>query len=218
GPNCLGVRPEDALRKCGSIGRPNLHLEAVVTDELGRRVARGEEGELRLRGPIVFGGYLNNEQATREAFDADGFFRTGDIVRQDDEGQFWIVGRKNDMFKSGGEKVYAGEVEAAIALHEGVAEVVVLGVADEKWGEVGRAIVVKRAKHELDGESLRTWLAARLAKFKVPKTVVFVDALPRTETGKIARAKVKDLYARVAAPHPAPPPAPRGEGVKAGVA
>lgn len=194
GPNCLGVRPEDALRKCGSIGRPNLHLEARVTDELGRVVAQGEEGELRLRGPIVFGGYLNNEQATRDAIDAEGFFRTGDIVKQDDEGQFWIVGRKNDMFKSGGEKVYAGEVEGAIAQHEGVAEVVVLGVADDKWGEVGRAVVVRRAGHALEGEGLKAWLQGRLAKFKVPKTVVFVPSLPRTETGKIARAQVRALH------------------------
>lgn len=194
GPNCLGVRPEDALRKCGSIGRPNLHLECRVTDDTGREVVRGEEGELRLRGPTVFGGYLNNEQATQDAIDAEGFFRTGDIVKQDDEGQFWIVGRKNDMFKSGGEKVYAGEVEGAIALHEAVAEVVVLGVADEKWGEVGRAVIVRRPGKALEAEELKTWLQGRLAKFKVPKTVVFVDALPRLETGKIARPAVRAKY------------------------
>jgi fatty-acyl-CoA synthase len=191
GPNCLGVRPEDALRKCGSIGRPNLHLEVRVTDELGHAVAPGAEGELRLRGPVVFGGYLGDERATREAFDGDGFFRTGDVVRRDSEGQFWLVGRKDDMFKSGGEKVYAGEVEAAIAAHDAVAEVIVLGVPDEKWGHVGRAVVVARPGALLEPEALRAWLATRLAKFKVPKTVLLADALPRTETGKIARAAVR---------------------------
>jgi fatty-acyl-CoA synthase len=207
GPNCFGLSPEDALRKVGSIGRPNMHLEWRVTDEQGKDVPEGAEGELRLRGPIVFGGYLNNEAATRAALDTSGFFRTGDVVRVDAEGHFWVVGRKGDMFKSGGEKVYAGEVEAAIAAHEGVAEVVVLGVPDEKWGEVGRAIVVKRAAATLDDASLRTWLTTRLAKFKVPKTVVFVDALPRTETGKIARAKVKERWGQIASLAASPAPA-----------
>jgi fatty-acyl-CoA synthase len=195
GPNCFGLPPEDALRKVGSIGRPNMHLEWRVTDEQGHDVPVGGEGELRLRGPVVFGGYLGNEAATRAAFDTDGFFRTGDVVRVDPEGHFWVVGRKNDMFKSGGEKVFAGEVEAAIAQHEAVAEVVVLGVPDDKWGEVGRAVVVRRPEATLDEATLRTWLSGRLARFKVPKTVVFVDSLPRTETGKIARAKVRERWA-----------------------
>jgi fatty-acyl-CoA synthase len=199
GPNCFGLAPEDALRKVGSIGRPNMHLEWRVTDEQGHDVERGAEGELRLRGPILFGGYLNNEAATRAAIDTNGFFRTGDIVRVDSEGHFWVVGRKNDMFKSGGEKVFAGEVEAAIAAHDGVAEVVVLGVPDEKWGEVGRAVVVRRPGSSLDEATLKTWLSGRLARFKVPKTVVFADSLPRTETGKIARAKVREIWAQVPA-------------------
>ncbi len=198
GPNCFGLPPEDALRKVGSIGRPNMHLEWRVTDEQGRDVTPGAEGELRLRGPVVFGGYLGNEAATRAAFDTNGFFRTGDVVRVDAEGHFWVVGRKNDMFKSGGEKVFAGEVEAAIAQHEAVSEVVVLGVPDDKWGEVGRAVVVRRPDAALDESTLRTWLSGRLARFKVPKTVVFVDALPRTETGKVARAKVRERWANVA--------------------
>ncbi len=198
GPNCFGLAPEDALRKNGSIGKPNMHLEWKVTDDTGASVAPGAEGELRLRGPIVFGGYLNNEAATRAALDTDGYFRTGDVVRRDEDGYFWIVGRKNDMFKSGGEKVFAGEVEAAIAAHEAVAEVVVLGVPDEKWGEVGRAVIVRRAGTKTDEASLASWLSGRLARFKVPKTFVFVDSLPRTETGKIARAKVRDLYSTIA--------------------
>lgn len=195
GPNCLGVRPEDALRKVGSIGRPNLHLEVRITDEEGRPVAAGEEGELRLRGPTVFGGYFGNAEATAAAIDADGFFRTGDVVRADDEGFLYLVGRRNDMFKSGGEKVYAGEVEAAIARHPAVAEVVVFGVPDAKWGEVGRAIVVARPAARIDEETLKTWLQNEIARFKVPKTFALVDALPRTETGKLARVAIKAKYA-----------------------
>src|SRR5262249_46231315 len=124
GPNCFGLRPEDALRKNGAIGRANLHLEWRIADEQGRTLRPGAEGELYLRGPTVFGGYFRNEAATRAALDPGGWFRTGDVVREDGEGHLWVIGRKSDMFKSGGEKVYAGEVEAAIAAHEAIAEVV----------------------------------------------------------------------------------------------
>jgi fatty-acyl-CoA synthase len=194
GPNSFGVRPGDPPAKLGSIGRPNLHLEALVADDAGRPLPAGEEGELRLRGPTVFGGYLGNPAATGAALDAEGWFRTGDIVRADADGFYWLVGRRNDMFKSGGEKVYAGEVEAALAAHPAVAEAVVFGVPDERWGEVGRAVVVPRPGAPLSEEELRVFAAGRIAKFKVPKTVVLVASLPRLETGKVARPLVKRMF------------------------
>jgi len=194
GPNSFGLEPGDALRKAGSIGRPNLHLEARVVRDDGALAGPDEEGELRLRGPTVFGGYLGDAEATAGALDPDGFFKTGDIARVDAEGFYWLVGRRNDLFKSGGEKVYAGEVEAAIAANEAVAEVCVFGVPDERWGEVGRAVVVPRPGTAMDAEGLRAWLGERLARFKVPKSFVLADSLPRLETGKVARPAVKARY------------------------
>jgi len=199
GPNSFGVRPSDPTSKLGSIGRPNLHLEAKVTDEAGRALGVDEEGELRLRGPTVFGGYLGNPEATAAALDAEGFFRTGDIVRRDADGFFWLVGRHHDMFKSGGEKVYAGEVEAALLTHEAVQEAVVVAVPDARWGEVGHAVVVRRPGASLEAGDLVAHAASRIAKWKAPKSVVFVDALPRLETGKVARAQVRARYGGSAA-------------------
>jgi fatty-acyl-CoA synthase len=194
GPNSFGTRPEHVARKPGTIGRPNLHLEARVLDEAGTPVRRGDAGELCLRGPTLFGGYLGNEAATLAAIDSAGYFHTGDLVREDEEGFFFLVGRKGEMFKSGGEKVYPGEVEAALARHPAVAEAVVFPVADARWGEVGRAVVVARAGMEIDADALAAWLSGEIARFKVPKRIVVASELPRLETGKVARPLVRERW------------------------
>jgi fatty-acyl-CoA synthase len=136
--NCFTLNPEDAIRKAGSVGRPIFHLDARVVGEDGRDVAQGQIGELWLRGPTVCAGYWRQPEATAAAI-SDGWFHTGDLVRVDDEGYYFIVDRKKDMFISGGENVYPNEVERAIYEHPAVAECAVIGVPDERWGEVGRA-------------------------------------------------------------------------------
>jgi fatty-acyl-CoA synthase len=137
-----------------------------------------------VRGPNVFPGYWRNAEATADAFTADGWLRTGDVAEADDEGFYRIKGRLKDMYISGGENVYPAEVEAVLHEHPSVADAAVVGVPDERWGEVGVAFVVADALAE---EELIDWCRARLARFKVPKSVRFVDAIPRNSLGKIQK-------------------------------
>lgn len=185
GPNVFSLNEQDAIRKIGSIGFPNFYVQARVVDEIGREVATGHVGELVLRGPMCMKGYWGNDRATVEAI-RDGWLHTGDLVRCDDEGYFFVVGRKKDMFKSGGENVYPAELEKVIRSLPGVREVAVVGVPDEKWGEVGKAFVV-RESDGLTEDSLRAHCARNLAKFKIPKHFAFIDELPKSDSGKILK-------------------------------
>jgi fatty-acyl-CoA synthase len=189
---CLDAK--DAVRKAGSVGLPVHHCELrIVTRESRalapcdwRDVAVGETGELVVRGPITMLGYWENPEATDETL-IDAWLCTGDLARIDDEGYVTLVGRARDMFISGGENVYPAEVEAVLREHPSVREIAVVGVPDERWGEVGRGHVLLEAGHELDAESLTAWARERLAAFKLPKTFVVESELPRTESGKIKK-------------------------------
>jgi len=194
GVNCFAMTVEDSVRKKGSIGRPLMFTEAKLVDAEGRRAAAGEVGELLLKGPHVSQGYWNNPDATAEALDGDGWFHTGDLARQDEEGFFYIAGRRKDMFISGGVNVYPAEVEAALLLHPGVQDAAVIGVPHEIWGEVGVAFVVARPGEAPAAEALVAHLEARLARYKVPKSFRFVDLLPRTPYGKVLKAELRDRY------------------------
>jgi fatty-acyl-CoA synthase len=152
----------------------------------------GERGELLVQGPNVTAGYWRNEAATRDAF-VDGWLRTGDVAVADDEGYIRIVDRIKDMYISGGENVYPAEVEQAIHTHPAVAECAVFGVPDERWGEVGRAVVTVRAGAHLDEGELLAHLDGRLARYKLPKSVRFVAELPHTASGKLQRSKLREL-------------------------
>ncbi|MCG8350560.1 MAG: long-chain fatty acid--CoA ligase [Chloroflexales bacterium] len=191
--NCFTLNPEDAIRKAGSVGRPIFHLDARVIDTERRDVAQGEVGELWLRGPTVCAGYWNNPAATAAAI-TDGWFHTGDLVRVDEDGYYFIVDRQKDMFISGGENVYPAEVEHVIYEHPAVAECAVIGIADATWGEVGRVLVVVRAGMELSEAALLEHCRARLARYKAPKSVVFVDVLPRTPSGKVFKPELRERY------------------------
>jgi fatty-acyl-CoA synthase len=191
--NCFTLNPEDAIRKAGSVGRPIFHLDARVVDTERREVAQGEVGELWLRGPTVCAGYWNNPAATAAAI-TDGWFHTGDLVRVDEDGYYFIVDRQKDMFISGGENVYPAEVEHVIYEHPAVAECAVIGIADATWGEVGRALVVVRAGMELSEAALLEHCHARLARYKAPKSVVFMDVLPRTPSGKVFKPELRERY------------------------
>jgi fatty-acyl-CoA synthase len=195
GVNCFAMTVEESTRKKGSIGKPLMFTETRLVDESGREVAQGEVGELLLRGPHVSRGYWCDAQATAAAIDAEGFFHTGDLARRDAEGFHYIAGRKKDMLISGGVNVYPAEIEAELLLHPGVQDAAVAGVPDPKWGEVGVAFVVPRPGATLDGASLAAHLEGRLARYKIPRAFVFLDALPRTPYGKVVKSELSRLYA-----------------------
>ncbi len=179
------------LAKAGSSGLPYIGVETRVVDDAGQDVARGETGELWLRGPSITKGYWNKPDVTAAAFAGD-WFKTGDAAREDADGFFYLVDRKKDMYISGGENVYPAEVEAVIAELEEVAECAIIGVPDEKWGEVGRAFVIPRNGINIAPEAIVAHCNARLGRFKVPASVVVTDAIPRTASGKVQKHLLKN--------------------------
>lgn len=191
GPNVFSLNEEDALRKIGSIGFPNFYIDAQVMDNEGRLLGADEIGELVLRGPMMMAGYWKNEKATGETIQ-NGWLHTGDLVRRDSEGFYYVVGRKKDMFISGGENVYPTELEQVLREHPGVREAAVIGVPDEKWGEVGKAFLVLDDAN-LNEEILRNYCLQNLAKFKIPKYFQFLDALPKGDSGKILKRKLTEF-------------------------
>ena len=195
GPNCFAMSTEDSLSKPGSVGRPVPFLDMRLVDESLADVADGETGELLLRGPQVFSGYLNAPEKTTEVMTGDAWLRTGDLARRDESGAYWICGRRKEMFISGGENVFPGEVEAALADCPGIAEVVVVGVADALWGEVGRAFVVPREASALTDQHVLEHARARLGRYKVPKSVVIMSSIPRLGSGKPDRRALSAMQA-----------------------
>jgi len=185
-PSIATLSKDLAMKKAGSIGRALFHLEARVVDDDMNDQPHGEVGELVIRGPNLMKEYWNRPEATEEAF-SGGWFHTGDLARMDEDGDLYIVERKKDMFISGGENVYPAEVENAIFELPQVSEAAVIGVKDEKWGEVGRAVVVLKPDEPLTEEEVLDFLKGRLAKYKVPKRVLFVDELPRNAAGKVLK-------------------------------
>lgn len=182
--------PEHTLDKLGSVGKPVLHLDVRIVDELNRDVPVGAAGELLLRGPKVFAGYLHDQDASKRAF-LDGWFRTGDIAHMDSDGYLFIDDRKKDMIVSGGENIASPEVERVLYMHPAVLEAAVVAMPDKSWGEVPRAVVVLRPGSEATGDQLITFCAGHLARFKVPRKVDFVDALPRTPSGKVLKRELR---------------------------
>ncbi|HVF40379.1 MAG TPA: AMP-binding protein [Gemmatimonadaceae bacterium] len=193
GPNCFAMSSEEAVQRPGSVGRPVPFLEMKLADEALHTVAEGATGELLLRGPQVFSGYLNAPDRTAEVMTADGWLRTGDLARRDESGAYSICGRRKEMFISGGENVFPGEVEAALTDCPGVAEVVVVGVADPLWGEVGRAFVVPRKDASLSDQEVIAHARSRLGKYKVPKSVVMLEDMPRLGSGKPDRRALSEM-------------------------
>lgn len=198
GPGLFALAPEDAIRKAGSIGRPNFFIEAGVMDEAGHLLGPDQPGELVLKGPSGFSGYFNHPEASQAARDAAGWFHTGDVVRYDAEGYFFVLDRKKDMFISGGENIYPTEIEQALYRHPAVHMAAVVGVPSTKWGEVGVACVVLKPGQTATEVDLLDHLRAHLAKYKVPKHVVFMPALPISAAGKILK---RDLRTQLTSEH-----------------
>ncbi|MEW5829439.1 MAG: long-chain fatty acid--CoA ligase [Chloroflexota bacterium] len=194
GPGIFALAPEDAVRKAGSIGRPNFFVDARIVDDGNNFLGPGEEGELVLKGPSYCSGYFNDPQASAAAVDERGYFHTGDVARFDAEGYFYIVDRKKDMFISGGENVYPAEIEKALYQHPAVHICAVIGLPDPKWGEVGKACVVLKPGASATEEELLQFMAERLAKYKVPKSVSFMEALPISAAGKILKRELRDHW------------------------
>jgi fatty-acyl-CoA synthase len=194
GVNCFAMTVEDSRRKAGSIGRPLLYTEARLLREDGSPAGIDEVGELLLRGPHVTSGYWRNPQATADALDADGFFHTGDLARRDADGFFTIAGRKKDMIISGGVNIYPAEIEGQLLLHPGVRDAAVVGVPHETWGEAGIAFVVADEAAPPTPDALAAFLLERLAKYKLPREYVFVDALPRTAYGKLVKGELRERW------------------------
>jgi fatty-acyl-CoA synthase len=192
-PSIATLGKDLALKKAGSIGRAVFHLDARVVDDDMNDVPTGDVGELIIQGPNLLQSYWNRPEATQEAFSGD-WFHTGDLARMDENGDLYIVERKKDMFISGGENVYPAEVENAIYELPQIAEAAVIGVDDEKWGEVGRAVVVLKKGQRLTTEAIIDHLKGRLAKYKLPKSVVFSDQLPRNAAGKVLKTVLRQEY------------------------
>jgi acyl-CoA synthetase (AMP-forming)/AMP-acid ligase II len=181
---------DSLITKLGSVGRPCLYLGLDIWDDDGRSVAAGERGEIVLRGPKVFKGYWRDPDATAQAF-RGGWFHTGDVGVRDDDGYLFIVERLKDMIVSGGENIAGSEVERVLYEHAAVLEVAVVGRPDERWGEVPVAFVALRPETTATADELIEHCQGQLAKFKVPKDVVFVEALPRNPSGKVLKRELR---------------------------
>ena len=192
-PGATSLSPEMTRAKQGSVGLPHFFTDVRIADEDGAMVPRGTVGEIEISGPNVFAGYHANPDATAAAFTADGWFRSGDLGYLDPDGYLYIADRLKDMIISGGENIYPAEVENLISDMEGVTGVAVIGVADDRWGEVPWAVVTVRGGASVGIDDVRAHLDGRLARYKIPKNVVVVDELPRTASGKVRKA---DLRAR----------------------
>ncbi|WP_017732105.1 class I adenylate-forming enzyme family protein [Nafulsella turpanensis] len=190
GPNITSLNHEDATRKKGSIGKPNFYVEYQVMDDEGKQVEKGQRGELWLSGPMITPGYWQNEEATRAAIE-ERWFKTGDVVREDEEDFLYIVDRKKNMYISGGENVYPAEVEQYLLLHPSIEEAAVVGVPDEQWGETGKAFVTLKEGSMLGEQEIVSWCRKGLAKYKVPRHIHFMSELPKNESGKIVRKLLK---------------------------
>jgi len=188
GPTAFLVDPADAWERVGSVGKPQLLCSARIVGEDGAEVGDGEVGELQFAGAGITPGYWRNPEATAAAFTDDGWLVSGDLARRDADGFYWIVGRRKEMFISGGENVYPAEVENVLSAHPAVVDVAVLAEADPKWGEVGRAFVqLAAAGGNPAPDELQAFCRARLAAYKVPRRFDFVAEFPRTSAGKIQK-------------------------------
>ena len=189
----LWLSEEDAIRKIGSVGKPVFHSEVRVVNKKGEDVAPKEVGEIIVKGPVQMLGYWNDPKQTAETI-RDGWLHTGDLATVDEEGFVYIVDREKDMYISGGENVYPAEIERVLGEHPKILEVAVIGVPDEKWGEVGKALIVPKTGEKLTKEEVLDFLKDKLAKYKIPKHVEFTTEFPKTASGKIKKVELRKKF------------------------
>ena len=187
---------EDAIDKMGSVGKPIVNVEARIVDDEMNDVPQGDVGEIVYRGPTVLQYYWNNPAATADAF-YGGWFHSGDLVREDEDGYMYVVDRKKDMIISGGENIYCAEVEAAIDSHPKVREVAIIGVPHDKWVETPLAVIVPNEASDPPAEDeIIDWCRERLASYKKPSRIVIVDELPRNASGKILKFQLREEHSK----------------------
>lgn len=195
GPNTFWLPPEEVRKKPGAVGYPLFHIDVKITSTEGAELGPNQVGELLIRGPHVFGGYFRRPEETAKVLEEGGWLHTGDLALRDEDGCYSIVGRLKDVIISGGENIYPAEIESVLAAHPAVAEVAVIGVPDAKWGEVGFAVVALKSGAALTFEELVEFCIPRLGKYKIPKGLCCVEALPKTGAGKIdKKALVAELF------------------------
>ncbi|WP_442603456.1 class I adenylate-forming enzyme family protein [Paenibacillus sp. KN14-4R] len=193
GPNNFSVQPEYARRKPGTVGKSMLFGDVKIVDEHGAEVQMGEVGELVLKGGHLFEAYWNQPELTKKV-KRDGWFYTGDLSRQDNDGDYFIVGRKKDMIITGGENVYPLEVEQLLYKNPAVEDAAVVGVPDEKWGEIVAAVVVLKQGFDMSEEELRNYCSLAIAKYKVPKKIRILEELPKTTVGKLDKKRIAQSF------------------------
>ncbi|WLD59304.1 AMP-binding protein [Salinispirillum sp. LH 10-3-1] len=192
GPAVFLLEADRVLDKIGSVGVPQLLAEVRLVDPSGNDILDQRAGEMLVRGPGITPGYWRQPDATQQAIDADGWLRTGDIARRDSDGYYYIVDRCKDMFISGGENVYPAEVEQVLLHHPDIKEAAVIGVRDERWGEVGRAFVVCHSDLAPEPEAIKQYCRQHLAGYKIPHSIAIVPTLPRNALGKITKQELRD--------------------------
>lgn len=193
GPSVTSLHQNDAIRKMGSIGKINFYLKYRIVDDEGKDVSRGEVGEFILKGPSVTPGYWRNPKATEDSI-KEGWFYTGDLVREDEDGFLYVVDRKKNMYISGGENVYPAEIERVLYSHPAIQEVAVIGVPDVKWGEVGKAYIKLKEGESVSLDDLKKFCEMHLARYKIPKYFEIVNEIPKSETGKINRKELLQIH------------------------
>lgn len=194
GPTVFLIEKGYPKSKIGSVGKPQMHVDVRVVDREGRDLPDGERGELLIKGPGVTPGYWRLPEVTAQSIE-DGWLHSGDVAVRDKDGYYYIVDRWKDMFISGGENVYPAEVENVIYQLPQVGEAAVIGVPDEKWGEVGRAIVVLKPGQQLTEDAIIDYCRRHIGRYKVPKSVIFVDKLPRNPAGKVVKGELRERFA-----------------------
>jgi fatty-acyl-CoA synthase len=185
--------PDKAAKMIGSVGLPVFHGEVRIVDKKGKDVSPGEVGEIIVKGPTLMSGYWNRPDLTAETI-RDGWLYTGDLAKRDEEGYINIVDREKDMYISGGENVYPAEVEKVLFTHPKIFDVAIIGVPDKKWGEVGKAFVVLKPGEKTDAQEVLKFIEGKVANYKIPKYVEFLEELPKTPSGKIKKNLLKIRY------------------------
>jgi len=189
----LWAHEDDAVRKPGSVGRPVFHADVRIVDRQMRPCKPGQVGEIVVRGSIMMTEYWQNPVKTEDTI-RGGWLHTGDLARLDEDGYFYLIDRKKDMFISGGENIYPAEVERVLRNHPGIEDIAVIGVPDESWGEVGVAFVMTKQGVVLPPEDVIGFCDGQLTRYKWPNQVIFTDDFPRTALGKVRKTELKQQY------------------------
>lgn len=193
GPNNFQFPDDAVMERPTSVGFPVFHCDMKIVDDDNKTLGDEEVGELMLRGPHTFSGYWDEPEESAKVIESDGWVHTGDLVKRDSEGFYYIVGRKKDMFISGGENVFPAEIEEVLFKHPAILEAAVIGVPHEKWGEVGKVFIVLKDGASLKEDEIRQYMDGKLARYKIPKHYEFREDLPKSAAGKILKRELEDI-------------------------